>query len=101
MLAKFLVYIILFMLMVISILAFSLHEISDDRDYYKDKVNLILATAKENKRKYDGYIKSYNNAITSIVKFYDDEKDDVKNFKRGANETECQAANRLFKRTKY
>lgn len=101
MLTKALVYVILFLLMIVSILSFSLHEISDDRDYYKDKTNLILAQSKENQRKYEERLESYAYARDEVAKYYNEAIEAIEEFKKGANETYCEAANRLFDNAQY
>lgn len=101
MITKILIYIILFLLMLLAIAGFTIHQISEDRDNYKDKVTLILAQSKESKRKYDERVKSYEYARDEVAKYYNEAIDAIEEFKRGDNETDCEAANRLFNNAQY
>lgn len=98
---KILIYIILFLLMLLSISGFTIHQISEDRDNYKDKVTLILAQSKESKRKYDERVKSYEYARDEVAKYYNEAIEAIEEFKKGDNETYCEAANRLFDNAQY
>lgn len=101
MLNKFLLYIILFLLMLLSISGFTINQLMDERDNYKDKVTLILAQSKESKRKYDERVESYEYARDEVARYYNEAIEAIEEFKRGDNETYCDAANRLFDNAKY
>lgn len=67
----------------------------------KEELTSIKAQRDNERQRYQRYMTSYDDAIKSIVKYYDTEIIQVKDFKRRDNETDCEAANRLLDSFKY
>lgn len=97
-LTRILIGVILSLLMLIGVLGTKLYFVNSDKIICEGKVETIDLTSQKDKERYDRYIKSYQDAMKSVVTFYDGEIGNIKKFKRRSNETECEAANRLLNR---
>lgn len=78
-----------------------IYLVDAERDAYKLKVETINLKSKADKDRYERYMKSYDNAMKDIVTYYEAEKNDLANFERRGNETDCEAATRLLNSIKY
>ena len=86
------------LVLLLGTLGWAYSNTKEERDDYKEKLTEIKASSQAAQKRYRRYMESYDSAMTDIVAFYEKEKLDVKNFKRGTNETNCEAAHRLLKR---
>lgn len=67
--------------------------------YFKEKVASDIA--KRDIEQYKEQIKTHDNDILAITKFYDEEIIELNNFKKDDNETECDASYRVLRDFKY
>ncbi|DAB41109.1 MAG TPA: hypothetical protein CFH81_02085 [Sulfurovum sp. UBA12169] len=63
---------------------------------YEAEIITFKVGSESQKRAYDSSIKVYENAIDDTGKFLVHKLDEIEKLKRGANETECDAAFRFL-----
>lgn len=98
---KFAGHLIVALLVIVSMLSIALAVTLDSLEEKTEQLTTIKAQRDNERARYVRYMHSYDEAIKSIVKYYDTEITQVKDFKRRDNETDCEAANRLLTGFRY
>lgn len=70
---------------------------SENEDLNRELLRIEVAS-EQVKARHERDTEAFDYAMKEIVKFYDRTVDDIKDFKKGANETDCDAANRVLNR---
>lgn len=98
---KFMGYIAAALAAIVVMLSIMLFFKSSALETCQTKLLSIQVQSKSDKARYDSELVSYDDAIKSIVKFYEKEIVNINDFKRGDHETECEAAYRLLNNFRY
>lgn len=98
---KVLIGVILALLMALLTVSKLYSNANTERVDLRVKLELIRKESIESKRKYDERLNAYKYARDEVAKYYTEAIEAIENFKRGDNETECEAADRFFDGVKY
>lgn len=95
---KGLIYAILFLLFSLASSGFYIMALKEKNNSLSKELLKIEVASEQEYARYDRDMKAFDYAMKEVVKFYDGTIADIKSFKKGTNETDCQAANRLLNR---
>ena len=100
-LVPILVWVIVSLIVTVIALSTSLYFTEEERDAYRLQNELIQASSDKYKHEVEQRVKYFDSALIDIGRFFDSELDKLNNFERDVNETECEAADRLFDNFSY
>lgn len=98
---KVLIGVILALIMALLTVGKMYDNVTTERSELKAKLERITTESAESKRIFNERIEAYKYARDEVAKYYNEAIEAIENFKRGDNETECEAADRLFSSVKY
>ena len=92
---------ILLLIMVIGLLAWRIDILGEKLEGCKTEKKAIQLLMDSNKADFERNLKYYGKAVDDTARFYDEQLDQIKQFKGESNETTCHSARRLFDRFEY